>query len=159
MVATAGKQYFGNNAVIKLIDGSNTIEVGIAQSASMSFTSSDVKLYGCGDTMWQDVGKTQGNVEVNLNYAKIVPIAEDIAVRTLNAAGPSGGSISIDTESTTYPKFEVTMIVTSTDGLSTRTYTASNVYFPNYTWELSYGEFTTQTLEGHGNSLTIEEGA
>lgn len=109
--------------------------------------------------MWQDVGRTQGNVEVNLNYAKIVPIAEDIAVRTLNAAGPSSGSISIDTESTTYPKFEVSMTITSTDGLTTRTYTASNVYFPNYTWELSYGEFSTQTLEGHGNSLTIEEGA
>lgn len=159
MVATAGKQYFGNNAVIRLIDGSNTIEVGIAQSASMTFTTDDVKLYGCGDVMWQDVGRTQGNVEVNLNYAKIVPISQDIALRTLNAAGPSSGSISIDTESTTYPKFEVSMTITSTDGLTTRTYTASNVYFPNYTWELSYGEFSTQTLEGHGNSLTIEEGA
>lgn len=157
MVATAGKQYFGNNAVIRIIDGSNTIEVGIAQSATMSFTSDDVKLYGCGDTMWQDVGKTNGNIEVNLNYAKIVPLTSDIAARTINGAGPQSGTITLDTTSTTYPKFEVSMVVTSTDGATTRTYTASNVYFPNYTWELAYGEFSTQTLEGHGNSLTIEE--
>lgn len=157
MVATTGNQYFGTNTVIKIIDGSNTIEVGIAQSATMTFTSEDVKLYGCGDTMWQDVGKTNGDVEVTLNYAKIVPLASDLAVRTLNSAGPQSGTITLDTTSTTYPKFEVSMEVTSSDGTKTRTYTASNVYFPTYTWEVSYGEFSTQTLEGHGNSLTIKE--
>ena len=47
----------------------------------------------------------------------------------------------------------------STDNNTTRTLTVSNVYFPNYTWELSYGEFITQTLEGSGNTFTISEGA
>ena len=159
MVATAGKQYFGTNAVIKIVDGGDTIEVGIAQSATFNYTSDDVKLYGCGDTMWQDVGRTNANVEVSLSYAKILPIAQDLAVRTLNSAGPSGGTVTLDTEDSTYPKFEVTCEVTSTDKNTTRTLTVSNVYFPNYTWELSYGEFITQKLDGSGNMLTISEGA
>ena len=152
MVATPGKQYFGTNAVIKITDGSDTIEVGIAQSAAFNYTSDDVKLYGCGDTMWQDV-------EVSLSYVKILPIAQDLAVRTLNSAGPSGGTVTLDTQNTGYPKFEITCDVTATDNNTIRTLTASNVYFPNYTWELSFGEFITQTLEGSGNMLTISEGA
>lgn len=159
MVATPGKQYFGTNAVIKMTYGSDTIEVGIAQSAAFNYTSDDVKLYGCGDTMWQDVGRTNANVEVSLSYVKILPIAQDLAVRTLNSEGPSGGTITLDTQNTGYPKFEITCEVMSTDNNTTRTLTVSNVYFPNYTWELSFGEFITQTLEGSGNMLTISEGA
>lgn len=159
MVATAGKQYFGTNAVIKIVDGSDTIEVGIAQSISVNYTSDDVKLYGCGDTMWQDVGRTNANVEVTLSYAKILPISQDIAVRTLNSEGPTGAKVTLDTENTTYPKFEISCEMRSTDSNVLRTYTISNVYFPNYPWEVSYGEFVTQTLEGSGNMITVEEGA
>lgn len=159
MVATAGKQYFGTNAVIKIVDGGDTIEVGIAQSVSIEYTSDDVKLYGCGDTMWQDVGRTNANVAVTLNYAKILPISQDIAVRTLNSAGPTGSKVTLDTESTSYPKFEISVETASSDNNLTRTVTVSNVYFPNYPWEASYGEFITQTLEGSGNTITVEDSA
>jgi len=157
MVATTGKQWFGNETVISMVMGNKTHEVGIAEEIAIEFTTTDVKLYGCGSIMWQGVGRTEGDIKVTLKYAKIPAIADDLALYSINKAGPTTGTIALDSTSTTYPKFTLTSTVTSDDGLATRAITLSNVYFPGYTWTSTFSEFTKQNLDGSANGYSMTE--
>lgn len=157
MVATTGKQWFGNETVISMVIGTKTHEVGIAKEIVIEFTTTDVKLYGCGSIMWQAVGRTEGDIKVSLKYAKIPAIADDLALYSINKAGPTASTIALDATSTSYPKFTLTSTVTSDDGLATRAVTLSNVYFPGYTWASAFSEFTEQTLDGSANDYSMTE--
>lgn len=169
-MTAVSRTYFGQNGTItaKVWDPSTStygtaenLIVGVIQNfkVTQNFETSD--LYGMGSIFRKGVARYNASADVSIEYCAFQDglqssLAALILGPNYGKAASTAAHLGEVEDTTQLALFEFEGVFTSEDGQNQYKITVSDVYFENFPWEASTGEWIKANIEGKGKSVKIE---
>lgn len=161
--------YFAQNAQMQIAppnpDGEPTYQtIGAVQSFEAKVEFTETLLYQFGSILVADASRSEGAVEITLEYAKFGAFASDWFYLIINEAGvtadTSGGGKSVSIgDSTNFPRFRIAAEFTSSDGTEKRYIIANDCWFTTFNWGGGLNEYIIEELTGHASNIIFSDTA
>jgi hypothetical protein len=156
----ATKAWFADSAqlVITSTTGASPVPVAILQETEFTPSFEHVELYGMESIKRQAVAKHSMKVAVTAKFGAWDPSADYIMWSILNGAFTTSATTGVNDSGANRNQealFNVMATVTSWDGVSKITLTATNVYFTEVPFKLTQHEFIIRDFKGTASDLTV----
>lgn len=156
-MAKENRAYFGQNGKLKVTKqgSTETIDLAIVQNwkANVEYETND--LYGIGSIYRQAAARYNAKVTVSCEFCAIPDDLKAGLVGWIIDPINGTGQTTSASDTTTLAMFQFVGEFRSQDTKSTVTITVDNVYFANFPWEASTGEWIKCNIEGTGSSYSI----
>ena len=156
----ATKSWFADSASLTVTSTADASPVPFAVLQEVEFTPSfeHVELYGMESVKRQAVAKHSMKVSVSAKFGAWDPSQDYLMWSILNGAFTTSATTGVNDSSANRNQealFNVTATVKSTDGASTVTVKASNVYFTEVPFKLTQHEFIIRDFKGTASDVTF----
>lgn len=158
IMTTTSRAYFGQDGVLSISKGSDTIELAIVQNWKATVTYETSDLYGIGSIYRQAAARHNAKVDVSAEFCAIPDTLEGSLIGyVIDPVGGSGDSTATGADTTALARFTFTGTFTAEDGVHKKTITVGDVYMSSFPWEASTGEWIKVNMEGTGSTYKIED--